>query len=555
MVEGGPIDVLSGDWLAELTMLILTRERMKNPEGGFARTFVKQVEQVLTTCLDRGIRIVSNAGGVNPAGLVAALQAVAAKLGRSPKIALVSGDDVLQKVQGWSDRDLLRHLETGTPLSPSDGMPMTANAYLGAWGIATALARGADIVITGRVTDAALVVGPAAWAHGWALDDWDALAGALVAGHVIECGTQATGGNYSFHEEIADLNHPGFPIAEIAADGSSVITKHPGTGGAVTTGTVKAQLLYEIGGPLYYSPDVIARFDTIQVDDLGGDRVAVSGTQGLPPTDKLKAGVLCMAGWRNELVIQLGGSGIPRKAERLAEAMWKAVGGQERFGVAATHVIRGDVPGVPPALQLSRVIFAVRDIDRDKVGRAFTSKGIELALGSMPGLTLEGLPEDPRPCGVFWPCLVPRDEVPHTVTLDGETWSAPVPPCAVPEVPAAPVVEDYAHGKLTTAPLGLLAGARSGDKAGIANVGFWVRDLAHFPWLVATVTEQNLRSWLGFDGPVRVWRLPNLGAVNVELVGWLADGVAGNLHPDSQAKCLAENLRTVEVAMDVAWLA
>jgi hypothetical protein len=492
---------------------------------------------------------------VNPAGLVAALQAVAAKLGRSPKIALVSGDDVLQQVQGWSDRDLLHHLETGAPLSPADGMPMTANAYLGAWGIATALARGADIVITGRVTDAALVVGPAAWAHGWALDDWDALAGALVAGHVIECGTQATGGNYSFHEEIADLNHPGFPIAEIAADGSSIITKHPGTGGAVTVGTVKAQLLYEIGGPLYYSPDVIARFDTIQVDDLGGDRVAVTGTRGLPPTDKLKAGVLCMAGWRNELVIQLGGSGITRKAERLAEAMWKAVGGQERFGVAATHVIRGDVPGVPPALQLSRVIFAVRDIDRDKVGRAFTSKGIELALGSMPGLTLEGLPEDPRPCGVFWPCLVPRDEVPHTVTLDGETWSAPMPPCAVPDMPAAPEVGDYVHGKLTTAPLGLLAGARSGDKAGIANVGFWVRDSAHFPWLVATVTEANLRSWLGFDGPVRIWRLPNLGAVNVELVGWLADGVAGNLHPDSQGKCLAENLRTVEVAMDVAWLA
>ena len=555
MVEGGPIDVLSGDWLAEVTMLILTRERMKNPEGGFARTFVKQVEQVLAACLDRGIRIVSNAGGVNPAGLVAALQAVAAKLGRSPKIALVSGDDVLQKVQGWSDRDLVHHLETGAALSASDGMPMTANAYLGAWGIATALARGADIVITGRVTDAALVVGPAAWAHGWALDDWDALAGALVAGHVIECGTQATGGNYSFHEEIADLNHPGFPIAEIAADGSSVITKHPGTGGAVTAGTVKAQLLYEIGGPLYYSPDVIARFDTIQVDDLGGDRVAVSGTRGLPPTDKLKAGVLCMAGWRNELVIQLGGSGIPRKAERLAEAMWKAVGGQERFGVAATHVIRGDVPGVPPALQLSRVIFAVRDIDRDKVGRAFTSKGVELALGSMPGLTLEGLPEDPRPCGVFWPCLVPRDEVPHAVTLDGETWSAPVPPCAVSDVPAAPEVEAYAHGKLTTAPLGLLAGARSGDKAGIANVGFWVRDAAHYPWLVATVTEANLRSWLGFDGPVRVWRLPNLGAVNVELVGWLADGVAGNLHPDSQAKCLAKNLRTVEVAIDLAWLA
>ena len=556
MVLGGPIDVLSGDWLAELTMLILVRERMKSPEGGFARTFVKQVTDVLAAALDRGVRIVSNAGGVNPDGLGAAIAAVGVKLGRTPKIAIVDGDEVLGLVQGWNDRGELKHLERGAPLGPSDGMPMAANAYLGAWGIAEALRAGADIVITGRVTDAALVVGPAAWAHGWAVDAWDALAGALVAGHIIECGAQATGGNYAFFEEVPGLEHPGFPIAEIAADGAAVITKHPGTGGRVSVGTVTAQLLYEIGSPLYASPDVIARFETIRLEAEGPDRVAVRGVKGEPPTDRLKAGVLCMAGWRNEVTLQVGGGSIPEKAALLKRTFWANVGGEERFQTTHTAVIRGDHPETPPALRLSRVIFSARDPDRDKVGKAFASKAVELALCSVPGLTLEGLPEDPRPVGVFWPCLVPRAEVPHRVRLGDQAWTPAEPPTAPwPALAAAPAEPGVDTSAWTVeAPLGALAGARSGDKAGLANVGFWVRDPAHLGWLMATVTEANLRRWLGFEGPIRIWPLPNLLAINVELVGWLADGVAGNLHPDPQAKCLAENLRGVTVPVDPRWL-
>ena len=557
VVEGGPIDVLSGDWLAELTMLILVRDRMKDPNGGFARTFVKQVEQVLLPCLDRGIRIVSNAGGVNPHGLAAALQQVASKLGRSPRIAVVSGDDVLGQLEGWSARGALRHLETGAPLSPADGAPMAANAYLGCWGIASALASGADIVVTGRVTDAALVVGPAAWAHGWSNDAWDALAGALVAGHVIECGTQATGGNYSGWREIAELHHPGFPIAEIAADGSAVITKHPGTGGAVTAGTVTAQLLYEIGGPLYRSPDVIARFDTIRVQDLGGDRVWIGGVRGLPPTSQLKAGVLCMAGWRNEVALQLGGSDIPAKAAAVARSFWASVGGEGRFQETHTALIRGDHPDTPPALRLSRLVLSARDADRDKVGKAFTSKGVELALATVPGITLEHLPDDPRPVGVFWPCLVPRAEVAHRVELDGATWTPAEPPTSDTQPAFAPADAPTSlppTGHTATVPLGQLAAARSGDKAGTANVGLWVTRPELYAWLTATVTPAALRAWLGFEGPIRVHELPNLLAINVELVGWLGQGVAANLHPDPQAKCLAECLRTVEVEVDVGLL-
>ncbi|MGA1556433.1 MAG: acyclic terpene utilization AtuA family protein, partial [Ilumatobacteraceae bacterium] len=262
MVEGGPIDVLTGDWLAELTMLILARTKAKRPNGGFARTFVTQMEQVMGTCLDRGIKVVTNAGGLDPDGCAEAVHEVAERLGLSPKIAYVDGDNLLGRLDELVAAGVdLAHFETGEPVGDVSRF-ISANAYFGCWGIVEALDRGADIVITGRATDAAIVCGPAAWHHGWARDDWDALAGAVVAGHVIECGTQATGGNYSFFTEVPGLERTGFPWAEVASDGSCVIGKHDGTGGQVSVGTVTSQLLYEIGSERYYGPDVTTRFDT-----------------------------------------------------------------------------------------------------------------------------------------------------------------------------------------------------------------------------------------------------------------------------------------------------
>ena len=220
MVHGGPIDVLTGDWLAELTMLILARTQAKRPGGGYARTFLTQMEQVMGTCLDDGIKVVTNAGGLDPDGCADALAELADKLGLAPTIAYVDGDDLLPRLGELVEAGVhLDHFETGEPVGDVSRF-ITANAYLGCWGIVDALASGADIVVTGRVTDAAVVCGPAAWHHGWARDDWDALAGAVVAGHIIECGTQATGGNYSFFTEVEGLTHTGFPWAEIAADGS-----------------------------------------------------------------------------------------------------------------------------------------------------------------------------------------------------------------------------------------------------------------------------------------------------------------------------------------------
>jgi hypothetical protein len=557
LVHGGPLDVLAGDWLAELTMLILLRDKLKNPSGGYARTFLRQLQDVLPAALDRGLRIVSNAGGMNPRGLAAAVAELATKLGRAPRIAVVDGDDVMPKLQGWADAGLLRHLETGAALQPSDGMPMAAHAYLGCWGVAVALREGADIVITGRVTDAATVMGPAAWAHDWHPDDLDALAGALVAGHVVECGGQATGGNFSGYAEVPSLRHVGFPIAEIAADGSSVITKHDGTDGLVSVGTVTAQLLYEVGGPDYFSPDVIAHLDAIQLHQQGPDRVAITGVRGSAPTTTLKAGVLVSAGWRNDVTLLLGGADVARKAALVEDAFWPAVGGKERFAEARSWLLQAD-PTQRPDLRISRLTLAVADPDRDKVGRAFGAAAVELALCTVPGVTLADLPDDARPVGAFWPCLVPRADVPAVITLGDQTLSAPEPTTGPtpPPRPTAPVPPGPTPtGRLAKVTLGDLAWARSGDKAGNANVGLWVRHPGQLAWLVSALSEEAIRGWLEFTGPIRMTVLPNLLAVNVELVGWLGRGVAANNHPDPQAKCLAECLRTVEIEVDEAVLA
>ena len=308
----GPIDVLTGDYLAELTMLILWKARRKDESLGYATTFLRQMQDVLGTCLERGIKVVANAGGLNPEGLAAKIT----ELAPDARVAYLTGDDLAPAVKDLqAEGHEFTNLDTGVPLAKAELPVVTANAYLGGWGIAAALQAGADIVICGRVTDASLVTGPAAWWHGWARDDWDALAGAVAAGHVIECGPQATGGNYSFLDEITDRRYPGFPIAEVAADGSSVITKHDGTGGLVSVGTVTAQLLYEIGEPAYLNPDVTAHFDTIQLERQGPDRVTLTGTRGSPPTDDLKVALNMLGGYRNTMTMVITGLDVEQKAE------------------------------------------------------------------------------------------------------------------------------------------------------------------------------------------------------------------------------------------------
>lgn len=611
MVDGGPIDVLTGDYLAELTMLILWKARLKDPGAGYARTFLRQFEEVIGTCLDRGITIVTNAGGLNPAGLAARLQEIAGRLGLAPKIAYVEGDDLLGQIgELTAAGHALAHADTGEPLAAAGVTPVTASAYLGGWGIAAALQAGADVVVCPRVTDASLVVGPAAAWHGWGPGDLDALAGAVAAGHVIECGPQATGGNYPFWEELPDCRYPGFPIAEVAADGSAVITKHPGTGGLVSPGTLTAQLLYEIAEPAYANPDVVAHFDTLRLAADGPDRVTISGTRGSPPPATAKVALNYLGGYRNTMTLVLTGLDIEQKAARAESMLFDLLGGKERFAEADVRLIRTDRPDAPANEQATAQLrITVKDPDPAKVGRSFSNATMELALAGYAGFHPTTPPTAESAYGVYWPTFVPAGVIPHAVVLPDGTRRAVRPGAGSPLAaqpaagsavreepgraeggqaepgtgeagqaepgtrtpagpgdagfsPGAPAPAGAAAGLVAPAgptrraPLGLICGARSGDKGGNANVGLWTRSPAAYGWLREYLDVTRFRALLTEAAPleVRRYELPNICALNFVIVGLLGQGVAASTRPDPQAKSLGEYLRSRHVDIPAALL-
>ena len=549
MVEGGPIDLLTGDYLAELTMALLWRSRMKDPEAGYASTFLRQIEEVLGTCLDRGIKIVVNAGGLNPAGLSAKLTELSTRLGLTPRIGHVEGDDLLGRLEEIrSAGHALRNMETGASLFDSGVQPVTANAYLGGWGIASALAMGADVVVTGRVTDAALVIGPAAWHFGWAATDWDRLAGALVAGHIIECGAQASGGNYSFFREVPGLEHVGFPLVEMHDDGTFVVTKHPGTGGLVSVGTVTEQLLYESGGPRYLNPDVTARFDTIDLTQDAEDRVRVAGVRGEPGPPDLKVAVNHLGGFRNSVTFVLTGLDIEEKARLVEDALWESLGGRGRFRETDVRLIRTDQADPATNEQASAYLrVTVKDPDATKVGRAFSRAAVELALAHYPGFHLTAPPGDATPYAVYWPTTVPVGLVSQQVTVGDSTQTIEMRAHeGAVEVDLAELrVPSHADGPTVRVPLGSVVGARSGDKGGNANLGVWTPNPDAFPWMVDHLTSQRLRSLLPEVAslPIDRFVFPNLSALNFVIHGLLGEGVSSSTRSDPQAKSLGEWLR------------
>ena len=536
--NGQSLDVLTGDYLAELTMLILGRDTMKDPSLGYAKTFVRQVEDCLGLALERGVKIVSNAGGLNPAGLADRLREVAKGLGLDPAIAHVEGDDVRAFAVDFD----------------FDGA-LTANAYLGGFGIAAALRGGADVVVTGRVTDASLVVGPAVAHFGWTPTSYDELAGAVVAGHILECGAQATGGNFSGFKTLPHDGRPlGFPLAEIAADGSSVITKHAGTGGAVTVDTVTAQLVYEIQSTRYLNPDVTTRLDSIQLREVGPDRVEVSGVRGEAPPSPLKVCVNELGGWRNSVEFVLTGLDIDAKADWVREQLTPSLTASD------TSWTRTALPPVDADTEegaSSLLRCTVKHASPDPVGRIFTSAAVELALASYPGFTMTGPPAQPTPYGVYRAAYVDRSVVTHTVVHADGRREVVADPTEFSEVDR----EDGLRPSPYPAPtdsltrrvhLGTFVHARSGDKGGDANLGLWVaRDgsgkyEARVTWLAKLMTPRKVRELIpeAADHDVEVYVLPNLGAVNVLIRGLLGEGVAASTRFDPQAKGLGEWVRS-----------
>ncbi len=546
--DGRPVDVITGDYLAELTMLILGKDTMKDPGLGYARTHLRQLEDCLGDAVEKGIRIVTNAGGLNPAGLAAKVRELAAGLGLDVAVAHVEGDDLRDRAQ-----------ELGFPGA------LTANAYLGGFGIARALQAGAQVVVTGRVTDAALVVGAGAAHFGWTPADHDALAGAVVAGHVIECGTQATGGNFSGFRSLMkagmDPTKPlGFPVAELHADGSSTLTKQAGTGGAVTVDTVTAQLVYEIQSTRYLNPDVTTHLDTVRLEQLGPDRVGIGGVVGSPPPERLKVCVNELGGWRNSMELVLTGLDVEAKAAWVREQVSPRLTAQSVEWSRVT-LPEADADTEEAASTLLRC--TVKDPEPGPCGKGFTGPLVESALASYPGFTMTTPPSQPTPYGVYRPAYVARSAVEHVVVLpDGSREVVPDP-----EVTAE---ADHTEGLRATPfpaptdtltrrmPLGTFVHARSGDKGGDANVGLWIAHDgspsydARVTWLAKLMSPRKVRELVPEaaalpEDAVEVHVLPNLGAVNVVIKGLLGDGVAASTRFDPQAKGLGEWMRARSV--------
>ncbi|MEJ7796842.1 MAG: acyclic terpene utilization AtuA family protein [Nocardioides sp.] len=542
MLEGGRLDVLTGDYLAELTMLILGKDTMKDPSLGYARTFVRQLEDGLGLALERGVKIVSNAGGLNPSGLADRLREVALGLGLDPAIAHVEGDDV-------------RALSF-------DGA-LTANAYLGGFGIAAALTAGADVVVTGRVTDASLVVGPAVAHHSWTPEQYDELAGAVVAGHVLECGAQATGGNFSGFAGLDGSRALGFPLAEIAADGSCVITKHASTGGGVTVDTVTAQLVYEIQSTRYLGPDVTVDLTSILLDTAGPDRVAVSGVRGEAPPDRLKVCVNELGGWRNAVELVLTGLDVEAKAAWVRAQLTAALD-PAPAEVAWSPVSQPPLNAATEEAASVLLRCTVKDPKPERVGKPFTAAAVGLALASYPGFTLTTPPGPASPYGVYRAAYVDRSAVTHTVVhADGRREEIADPPTSARTVEDASGTRPspYPHPADTLTrrmPLGAFVHARSGDKGGDANLGLWIahdgspRYDARVAWLSKLITPTRVRELVpeAADLDVEVYLLPNLGGVNVLIRGLLGDGVAAGTRFDPQAKGLGEWVRSRLVSIE-----
>tara|TARA_E500000331_G_scaffold250253_1_gene240728 strand:+ start:3096 stop:4862 length:1767 start_codon:yes stop_codon:yes gene_type:complete len=556
MVEGGPIDVLTGDYLAELTMTILYNQKMKRGENhGYVGTFIKQFKDVAKIAQDKNIKIVTNAGGLNPKSMALEIENVIEELNLNLKVAYIDGDDLIPMMDKLTDLgEKFSNLDKDLELKDYSKKPITANAYLGAWGIKEALDNGADVVVCPRVTDAAVVIGPAAWKFNWSRDQYDELAGALAAGHIIECGAQATGGNYSFFQEVPTFDNIGYPIAEVYEDGSFVITKHENTGGLVSVGTVTAQLLYEISSPAYLNPDVISHFDTLKITQESQDRVLVQNARGSSPTNTHKVCVNLVGGYRNGIELLLTGLDINEKAELITDQIFKSVGGKEQFDKVDIQLHRTDKEN-PNSNEEAQAFLRidVMSSNPELVGRLFNAKIIELALANFPGWTGRSGVVPNGPYIEYWPTLVDSKYVKERIHIGDkviditptsqlgleEKYYQKVP-YENPELEIQSFEEDF---------FGKIFGTRSGDKGGCANLGVWAKTEDAYSFLFDFLTVEKLKELLPdlekFD--IDRYELPNIFSLNFYVHGILQEGVSSSTRMDGQAKSLGEYLRAKKI--------
>ncbi|HTM58149.1 MAG TPA: acyclic terpene utilization AtuA family protein [Candidatus Udaeobacter sp.] len=557
-VELGPVDFVTLDFLAEITMSIMQKQRVRDARAGYARDFIAQVEETLPTLVSRGVRVITNAGGVNPLGCRAALLEMAQLHGQSIEVAAVAGDDLMSRLGELNAAGVtLDNMEDGAPFQSVRDRVSSANAYFGAWPVVEALASGAQIVVTGRCTDTGITLAPMIHAFGWKPADWDLLASGIVAGHIVECGAQSTGGNFTDWRRVAHFESIGYPLLEASADGSFIVTKHEGTGGRVTVRTVKEQLVYEMGDPRsYITPDVIADFGSIRLEQAGRDRVRVWGVKGRPAPSSLKVSASYFDGWKASGTLIISAPQAAEKARAFATLFWARLG----LEFAATHTelvghssCWGPLapPTDPPEVLLR---LSVRDPDRNKIER-FSKLVPAVILSGPPGVAVTGGRPQAQEVVAYWPALVPRDRVkPKLVTREGERpleWPTPILPLAKPaRLPAERLPKAKGAVREIRVPLSTLAHARSGDKGDTCNIGVIARAPEIYPWLRRTLTAALVqRRFKGIArGRVERFEVPNLLALNFLLHESLGGGGTVSLRLDAQGKTLSHALLALEVS-------
>jgi len=564
-VEGGPIDYLVMDYLAEVTMAILQKQKAKDPSSGFARDFMAQLRDVLVSCVEKDITVISNAGGVNPLACRDAVVALAEELGVADKVkvGVVLGDDVYPRLDELIEQgEPLAHMDDGNPLSDARDRVLSANVYLGAESVVKALSMGANIVISGRVTDTGVTLAPMIYEFGWDPTDWDRIASGIVAGHIIECGTQCTGGNFTDWHLVPDHAHIGYPMVEVRPDGTFTVTKHPGTGGLVSVHTVSEQLVYEMGAAEYIAPDCIARFDSIQLKQEGENRVGVSGIRGAPGPEKLKVSISVEQGFRAFGRLMVSGPDARLKAEHVAETFWASAGGRDHYDHTLTQFLGADschpsVTGGEAGEILLQV--AARDDDRRKLANDFAPQLVPKVLSTVPGITYLSDQGRPRPSGVvgYWPALISRDQVPVEIVVGDERVPlepAPYQGASEPFEPTEPTSTVAPSGEKRSVKLIELCLARSGDKGDTCNVGVIARSPELWGWLKETLTEARVKEYFGSicNGRVERFEVPNLLALNFLLHESLGGGGTLSLLVDAQGKTYSQFLLNMDVEVDEA---